>query len=235
MKTIIHIFSSVDGRISGPFMMMPEAAASRNAYGRIREDFDADAMVYGSVTALAFAGNPPARPVAQAAVPEGDFLGAAAPKAGEKYVAVLDPAGEVWWDGPVLRRPGRPDATVVEVVTDSTPMEFLTYLRNQGVPYIIAGRDSLDCAEAVRKLGQLFGIETLLVCGGGMADWTFLKAGCVNEVSIVVAPVASDEVGAATIFDQMPGLTEAAPVPLKLLQVSRTDGDGVHLLYGARR
>lgn len=169
MRTIIHIFSTIDGRISGPFMTSSAAAESRAAYARIREDYAPDAILYGSMTSRAFAGNPPAQPMESARIPDGDFVEHAALGPDGEYLVNLDPAGEVWWKEPVLRRAGRPDATVVEVVTGTTPREFLAYLRSAGVPYIVTGDDRIDCAEMLDKLERLLGVETLLVCGGDKA------------------------------------------------------------------
>lgn len=231
MRTIIHIFSTIDGRISGPFMTSSTAAESRAAYARIREDYAPDAILYGSVTSRAFAGNPPAQPMEGARVPDGDFVEHTALGPDGEYLVNLDPAGEVWWREPMLRRAGRPDATMVEVVTGTTSREFLAYLRSAGMPYIVAGDDRVDCVEMLDKLERLLGVETLLVCGGGKADWTLLEAGCVDEVSVVVAPMASGEAGVATIFDQMPDAGKQAPVALSLAKVDRIEGGGLHVMY----
>lgn len=247
MKTVIHIFSSIDGRISGSFMSSEAAAASRAAYARIRREYEADAVLYGSVTALAFAGNPPAQPLDTVSVPEGDFLENAARASGEEYVIALDPQGEIWWRNPILRRAGRSDARVIEVVTASAPASFLAYLRSVDVPYLIAGETNIDCAVMTNKLEQYLGIKTLLVCGGGKTDWAFLEARCVDEVSVVFAPVASGDEGVATIFDKMPVSPDAHrhpdqnnrehqghPIALSLQSVEQVEGDGVHLVWRTR-
>ena len=75
----------------------------------------------------------------------------------------------------------------------STPAAYRRYLKRKGISYIQAGEDCLDCGIALEKLFRLFGICKLLVCGGGMIDWTFLKQGAVDELSLVLAPAASGE------------------------------------------
>lgn len=220
------------------------AAESRSAYVRIRTDYAADAVLYGSVTALAFAGNPAPQTLDGVVVPEGDFLEHATCKPSEEYVIALDPQGEIWWRDPVLRRAGRPDARVIEVVNSATPKSFLAYLRNVGVPYLIAGDTDLDCTVMTDKLERLLGIDTLLVCGGGKTDWALLQAGCVDEVSVVFAPVASGEAGVATIFDTMSLSRDAhrqnnkdrcnQPMVLSLQSVERVEGDGIHVVWSAR-
>lgn len=44
---------------------------------------------------------------------------------------------------------------------------------------------------AVEKLYQLFHIEKLLICSGGTADWTFLRAGMIDELSMVLRTVTN--------------------------------------------
>ena len=76
-----------------------------------------------------------------------------------------------------------------------------------------AGEGELDLCHAVERLGSLFGIRRLLVCGGGVADMAFLSAGLVDELSVVVAPVASGERRVATIFDESPLAALGLPRP----------------------
>ena len=71
--------------------------------------------------------------------------------------------------------------------------------------YIVAGKDRLDCQMAMEKLYRLFHIEKLLICGGGMVDWSFLRAGMVDELSLFLAPVSDGSQGTASLFSRMPG------------------------------
>lgn len=232
MRTIVHIFSTVDGRISGPFMVADHAARSREAYGRIREQFKPDAILYGATTAKAFASeakDASASPAAE--VPAGDYAGQLEPGSFDEYLVAIDADGEIFWDSPFLVRPGRPTAAVIEIVTGRTPKRFLAHLREKGIPYVMAGEDELDCRMALGKLEALFGISTLLLCGGGLADWSFLEAGCVDEVSLVLAPAISGDPDAATAFDWLRGVNEGGPVGLHLVQAKPIAGDGVHLVY----
>ena len=55
--------------------------------------------------------------------------------------------------------------------------------------------EKLDSKIAVEKLYRLFGIGTLLICGGGTVNWTFLQQGVVDELSLVIAPCIYADVG----------------------------------------
>ena len=78
---------------------------------------------------------------------------------------------------------------MIELLTEATPDEYKAYLRENGVSYVIAGSKELDCRIAMEKLYSLFHIKKLLLCGGGIADWSFLRAGMVDELSLLLAPV----------------------------------------------
>lgn len=225
---ICHIFASIDGRIEGRYMVDTAAAASRGAYARLQAGYAADAIAYGAVTTKGFIGSRRPALVSGATVPAGDYV---AETGAAPYYISIDPAGELAWESGTMRRPGRPDAHVIELLTEGTPAPYRSYLREHGVSYVIAGTGELDLAHAARTLRARFGIERLLVCGGGMTDAAFLAAGIIDELSIVVAPVASAERGVATIFDAASFAPVHMPHAFTLDRVERVDGDGVHLVY----
>lgn len=148
------------------------------------------------------------------------------------YLVSIDPTGEVAWKSGTFCRPGRADAHVIEVLSEQAPSAYRSYLRERGVSFITAGKNGIDLASAAQQLRECFGIEHLLVCGGGITDATFLAAGLIDELSIVVAPVASGERGVATVFDALAPDTPQ-PRTFTLGSVTRTDGDGLHLVYRA--
>lgn len=59
--------------------------------------------------------------------------------------------------------------------------------------YIIAGDEQLDMAEAVRKIGETFKTEEIILGGGGTLNWSMLRDGLCDEVSIVMMPIADGE------------------------------------------
>ena len=107
--------------------------------------------------------------------------------------------GEIGWESGTFNIRGR-DSHVIELLTEATPDAYKAYLREKGVSYVIAGREELDCQIAMEKLYSLFHIKKLLLCGGGIADWSFLRAGMVDELSLLLAPVTDGEQGKRLAF-----------------------------------
>lgn len=87
----------------------------------------------------------------------------------------------------------------------------------------------------MEKLYRLFHIEKLLLCGGGGADWSFLDAGMVDELSLVIAPVTDGSQGSASVFAGIPGLNGVSPLEFSLKEVRQTEGGGVYLRCLAKK
>lgn len=226
---ICHILSALNGKISGPFMRSEQTTKVRGDFAKIRENYKAQAWLYGTTTTKEFMNfkKPELEPLKEK-LPEGDYV---AQNGKDLYYVSLDTLGEIAWESGDYQRPGRPMAHVIEVLTEKTPIEYKAYLRNKGVSYIIAGNYSLDCKIAAQKLKLLFGIEKMLICGGGVVDWSFVSQGVTDELSLMLSPVADGKSDTPTIFECMEGLDNAQPVSFTLKQVTKTEGGGVHLVY----
>ena len=95
----------------------------------------------------------------------------------------------------------------------------------QGGSYVFAGKEALDCGLLLQKLlTNRFGIERLMVAGGGVMNWSFLSEGLLDEISLVVAPVADGSNTAVSIFEQAPFLPGHSPVGLTLQQSKVLEG-----------
>lgn len=226
---IIHILSALDGRITGPFMRIPSVQAVSEEYARIRSAYHADAWLYGTVTTKEFTGY--RRPILDeldTPISMDDFV--AKKDAGLYYVSI-DPIGEIGWESGTFRKTGRPDAHVIEVLTEQAPASYRAYLRKHDVSYILAGKTSLDCKSACEKLYKLFGIQTVLICGGGTINWTFLQQDMVDEVSLLLAPAADGDPSSVTVFEQSDLLLKSTPAAFHLKEMERLKGDGVRLVY----
>ena len=225
---ICHILSSLDGKINGPFMGTEAVGELGAEYGKYRTKMNADAWLYGTTTTKEFTGF--RKPVLEnvSEVPDGDYI---ADNRAELYYISVDVDGEIGWESGIFRNKGRAPAHVIEILTASTPAAYKAYLRKTGVSYIIAGEKKLDCEAAMKKLYELFHIEKVLICGGGVVNWSFLQAGMVDELSLFLAPVTDGSSGTASIFTQIPLLTEGKPVEFLLRETEKIGDGGLRLNY----
>lgn len=146
------------------------------------------------------------------------------------YAVALDPRGRLDWG----RRNDIEGDHVVVVLTKSVPDDHLRRLRAGGRSYLFAGRESVDFALALGKLSSLFGIGRLLVEGGGRINGSMLKAGLVDELSLLLAPAVDGLIGTPAVFDVEGGEDErlGARRKLDLRACERLDGGVVWLRYG---
>ncbi len=226
---ICHIVSALDGKIAGAFAGTKAAQFTSEEYVRIRSAYQAEAWLYGTTTTKEFTHytKPVLEPICRD-VPEGDYIAETTLKF---FYVSLDTAGEIGWESGTFQKSGRPDAHVIEILTEKTPSAYRAYLRKRGVSYLIAGDDSLDCKVAVEKLKRLFRIDTILICGGGTVNWTFIQQGVVDELSLLLAPAADGDPSTPTVFEKSEFLTSTAPVEFSLKNVEQLQNSGVRLTY----
>lgn len=225
---ICHILSALDGKITGAFMGTKAVQTVSEEYARIRSEYQADAWLYGTVTTKEFTQGYEPELDSVTEVPAGDFV---TENDAALYYVSVDTQGEIGWESGTFRKAGRPDAHVIEVLTEQTPAAYRAYLRGRGVSYILAGSEMLDSKIAVEKLYRLFGIDTLLICGGGTINWTFLQQGVVDELSLLIAPAADGNPDSVTVFEKSALLPPSSPAVFQLKNIERLKGEGVRLVY----
>ena len=164
-------------------------------------------------------------------VPEGDFV--ANGNAGMYYVSV-DPAGKLGWKSGKLTYVDT-HAHVIEVLTGKASNSYKAFLRKLGISYIVAGVETLDYEMAMEKLKKLFGIETLMLGGGGVLNWSFIQAGMCDEVSVVIAPVADGSSKTPALFNAKDEWASDTPVAFELQSAEIKDGGSVWRRYLVKR
>ena len=115
---------------------------------------------------------------------------------GRDVAVAIDPSGKLHY--------GQDHAAgdhVIAVVGEQVPDAYLRELREDGVSYLFAGPDGRDLARALATLSRDFGLETLLLEGGGRINGAFLNAGLIDEVSVLVYPGIDGLAGVSSIFD----------------------------------
>ena len=121
------------------------------------------------------------------------------------------------------------------MLTGQVDPRYLAYLRQFDISYVFAGEETLDCALLLHKLKTMFGIEKLMVAGGGLINWSFAQAGLLDEVSIVMAPVADGSTSTVSIFEKADFLPERKPLAFALKEMERVDGGGLWLRYTPKK
>lgn len=149
----------------------------------------------------------------------------------KNYIISVDPEGILGWRSNCIDKKNRPKAHVIEVLTEAVSNDYLAYLRGMEISYIFAGKERLDCGVLLGKLKQIFSIERLLVAGGGMMNWSFLQEDLLDELSLVIAPVADGDTMAVSIFEKAYFLPARKPAVFELKGLKQIEGGSLWLRY----
>jgi riboflavin biosynthesis pyrimidine reductase len=225
---IVHMSTSIDGRTLLD-RWRPERENASPAYDRVHNELAGEAWLVGRVTGAEFAksqGPYPAR-TDQTFDRQPWF----AQKSAKAYGVALDARGKIAW--------GRADIggdPIVAVLTEQVSDAHLAGLRADGVSYVFAGKTELDLGLALETLNRELGVRRLLLEGGGVTNGAFLRAGLVDEVSLLVCPFVDGAPGAPALFDAASdGDGQRAPVDgLELVSSEVVEGGAVWLRYRIR-
>ncbi|MGI4866624.1 MAG: RibD family protein [Janthinobacterium lividum] len=217
---ICHMVASLDGRIiTSRWGKKPNI----KAYETTAATFDSQAWLCGRVTMEQdfTEGLQPDLQPGTAPPDRHDFV---ADKAATSFAIAIDAHGKLGWEAGSID-----DDHLISVLTEQVGDEYLAYLRRQGVSYIFGGAMELDFKLVLTKLGKLFPIKTILLEGGGHLNGSLLKAGLVDELSLLHYPVIDGAASSAAVFEQ--GEQPGPPAKLRLKHVEQLPDNLVWLRY----
>lgn len=227
-----HMLTSLDGKIMGNYMDLPACEPAGELFYDIafgdEPFYRHQGWLSGRVTTddnFTHYRTPDLDPAAPP-VPPGDFIAGKAPM----YYVSVDPRGVLGWQENTVTYETT-TAQVIEVLTGQASNAYKAFLRQKGISYLLAGEDKLDYALLLEKLKGLFGIQVLMLGGGGVLNWSFLQAGLCDEVSIVVAPAADGSPTTQSLFLAKEGLSTDKAISFTLLGAQAAEGNALWLRY----
>lgn len=140
------------------------------------------------------------------------------------YEIVVDTKGKLLWPNA-----SGMDKPYLIITSTNVTKEYLEYLDNQNISWIACGYDSVDLVKAVEILAEEFNVERMGIVGGPKINTAFLKAGLLDEISILIGAGIDGRGGMPTVFD---GLDMDCDVTkLKLIDVEKFDSNAVWIRY----
>ena len=190
---ICHMSMSLDGKVTGDFLHLPDCGAASQVYYRIHREYGASAFACGRVTmeeSFTSGFRPDLSRFDGTVTPPMDHV---ADDRASFFAVAFDRHGSLGWKTSHIKDedPGYDGAHIVEVLCESTPQACLSYLQSVGVSYVFAGKDHIDLPLALHKLRDIFGIRRLLLEGGSLLNGSFLREDLVDELSLVMMPVTA--------------------------------------------
>lgn len=237
-RVVLHNGVSVDGRMDG-------YSGDLGLYYGLAARWKADAMLSGSNTILAAfaqieqgtaaASEPAPDPGSQdgmsadaesgadqeTQVGTGDF--------GLELLVVVDSRGRIHNWRAIQRQPYWGD--VVVLCSQATPSDYLDSLEAEGVDYIQTAGERVDLRAALETLNERYAVKLVRVDSGGILNGALLRAGLVDEVSVLISPGLAGGQSPSSIFQAADIASPQEVIPLHLIHCERLEGDHVWLKY----
>lgn len=130
----------------------------------------------------------------------------------DKYQVSVDTGGTLLWEGGV-------SDNHICIVSEQASRQYLDYLQKKKISYIAVGKDGIDLKRAMEILHSEFGVNRVAVVGGGKINGGFLKAGLIDELSVMIAPGIDGRIGQPALFDGVSDKDGYLPYHLTLKDV----------------
>jgi len=206
---ICHMMSLLDGRIDCD---VTEQIEGGDEYYEALDLLDCPSTLMGRVTMQMHYALPEPF-AAEDKSPIGDEQYHAAIEA-KGYIVAIDTMGKLRW--PQNEFDGMP---LLVITSEDCPKEYHDSLIKQQISWVATGKAGIDLPRAMEILRREFNVERLSVTGGGNINASFLKAGLLDEVSMMWCPGIDGRKGMAAAFDGLDA--DIAPTKLQLMSVER--------------
>lgn len=154
-----------------------------------------------------------------------------APHTNTKFMFGVDAKGLLRWNNNQIKLSNvREPLHLVIVVTENTPKEYLYYLQEKQISYLISGKTEIDLISLLNKIKENFGVEKLLLEGGGILNGSLMSSDLIDEISVVLTPVVVNQSSAPSLFENK----NSEKLDLKqfsLLGVEKLEKDSLWLRY----
>ncbi|NQD67044.1 RibD family protein [Bacillus haikouensis] len=186
-EVILNIFSSIDGKITtAPGKNVAEWTAAgidgeaNEITHQLYDDLDCDGLVSGSESLIVWGKD-------WVELDKPIYV----PQKSKAYI-VFDGKGRLNW----YQTEG-----LLVVTKENVSSTYIQQLKEKGINYILAGKgEYIDLPLALHKLYEV-GFRKLGLSGGGSINGAFLRKGLIDEISLVIAPLAIGGTSTPSIFD----------------------------------
>ena len=216
---ICHMMTSVDGRID---CAMTSKLAGVDDYYATLAELNAPTTLSGRVTAQTEMSLDGVFSADTHTPVKNDCISKKADADG--YEIVVDTKGTLLWpDDSDSEKP------LLIITSRAVSKEYLDYLDERNISWIVSGEDRIDLKNAVSVLAEEFGVERMAVVGGPTINTAFLEAGLLDEFSMLIGPGVDGRGVMPSVFDGLELNHDV--IPLKLYDVAKFDSGAVWIRY----
>lgn len=228
---ICHMLTSLDGKIIGDYLKLERSAYFTDEYEKIHGRYGCKAWMCGRITMeehFTFGHQLDLKQDNIPTIPRADYV---ANKAAKGYAIAVDPSGKLGWTKNYITDDYGLGDHIIEVLTEQVSDAYLAHLQKLGISYIFGGKERLHFTVVVEKLKDLFSIDAFMLEGGGFLNGSFLNEGLIDELSLIVVPIADGSSNSVTLFETSSYLNKPKPVHFFLKEVEKLDDGGLWMRY----
>ncbi len=115
--------------------------------------------------------------------------------------------------------------SVVVVISEKTPSDYVQYLKERNYPFFVVGKDKVDLERAIGFLSEEFVAQRILTDTGSVLGNLLLERRLVSEVSLLVHPIVVGK----TSYNMFTSIHK--PFPMKLVKAKMLEAGLVWLVY----
>jgi riboflavin biosynthesis pyrimidine reductase len=193
-----------------------------SAFETLHDRLEGDAWIVGRVTMAEMSKAGPHVPESFGTVARPHHF---AQRDAKTFALTLDRSGKLHFSKPDIGG----DHVVVLLGAD-VPDAHLAELAGDGVSYLVSETPDIDLASTLEILNRELGIKHLLLEGGAGINGSFLAAGLVDEISLLIAPAVDGDPNREAFVDAGEGGL-AGKVKLSLKGCEQLNNGIVHLRY----
>lgn len=218
---VCYMMTSVDGRID---CNMVDKLAGVEEYYPLLAELGLQSGVSGKTTAKLELAEP-GEFLSETRTPVGKNVVSKKIDSAVGYSVVVDTKGTLLW-----KNDSEYEQPHIILTSEQVSREYLTYLDGKNISYIVAGNTHIDLAAACEVLKNTFGIERLGVVGGPAINTSFLDAGLLDEVIVLIGAGIDGRASFPTIF-QRDDNAKIGLTHLKLIEAKTYDSGAVLIRY----
>lgn len=196
---ICHMMQTLDGKIASGVEGVEIIMDYFDLYAQTEQQLEGNVWMFGRKTAAAFA-----EPMSELSNIPADVENSenVVTNASATYAVVVDTKGLLRWSNNYINLTGHSEEfRIITLVTKRTPKAYLAYLSALNISYLTCGDEELNLMQAMTRLKEIFGIDKVLLEGGGSLNGSMMAQGLVDEISLLLLPRVLNKKDAPTLFD----------------------------------
>lgn len=218
---VCYMMTSVDGRIDCD--MVGQLAGVEDYYPLL-DELGLQSAISGKITAQLELAEP-GKFVPKNNSPLGKDIVSKKTDSINGYTIVVDTKGTLLW-----KHESQYNKPHILITSKQVSQEYLSYLDEKNISYIVTGDSRIDLAAACKVLCESFGIERLGVVGGPAINTAFLDAGLLDEIIVLIGAGIDGRASFPPIFNRE-DTAHTSPTPLELVEAKTYNSGAVFIRY----